>query len=352
VAVWGTGNVGQAMLRAVIADPRLELAAVIVSNPDKEGRDAADLAGLEGRTGVVATRDVDAVLASGVEAVAYGASGDFRPDDAIDDLERCLRAGVTAVTPAVYPLYDPRHAPDELRVRMTEAALEGGASLFVSGIDPGWGNDVLPVLLSGLCTDVREIRAQEIFDYSDYDAEASVRDLIGFGHPMDYDPPMVMPTVPTMVWGGQIRLMARALGLELDDVVEHVERRPLVADVTTKLGVFAAGTQGALRFEVRGVVGGRDRIVIEHVTRITPDTAPDWPQPPEGADGAHRVVIDGSPRLEVTIEAIDEAGSRAGGGNATAATRLVGAIPWLAAAPPGVYDAFDVPLAGTVSWSR
>jgi len=324
-----------------------------VSNPEKEGRDAAELAGLDthGGTGVLATRDVAAVLGSDLAAVVYAASGDFRPDDAIGDIERCLRAGVSVVTPAVYPLYDPRNAPPELAERMTAAARDGGASLFVSGIDPGWGNDVLPVLLSGLCVDVVEIRAQEIFDYSDYDAEASVRDLIGFGHPLSYDPPMVMATVPTMVWGGQIRLMAHALGLELDEIVEHVERRELEADVETKLGRFDAGTQGALRFEVRGIVGGRARIVIEHVTRITPDIAPDWPQPPEGADGAHKVVIDGSPRLEVTVEAIDEEGTRAGGGNATAATRLVAAIPWLVAAAPGLYDAFDVPLRGAVSWS-
>lgn len=71
--------------------------------------------------------------------------------------------------------------------------------------------------------------------------------------------------------------------------------------------------------------------------------APDWPQPPEGAEGAHRVVIEGRPRIEVTFEAADEDG-RAAGGNATAVGRLVNAIPWLRAAAPGIYNANDVPL--------
>ena len=44
------------------------------------------------------------------------------------------------------------------------------------------------------------------------------------------------------------------------------------------------------------------------------------------------------------IEAEDEGGSRAAGGNATAASRLVAAIPFLSAASPGLYDALDVPL--------
>jgi hypothetical protein len=56
------------------------------------------------------------------------------------------------------------------------------------------------------------------------------------------------------------------------------------------------------------------------------------------------VVVEGRPRIEVTVEATDEGGNRAAGGNATAVGRLVNAIPWLRAAEPGLYDALEVPL--------
>jgi hypothetical protein len=241
-------------------------------------------------------------------------------------------------------LYDQRNAPAELREPVLAAIVEGGGSLFVSGVDPGWGNDVLPLLISGLATTVDVIRCQEIFDYSTYEQPDSVRYLVGMGQPMDYQPPMLMATVPTMVWGGQIRLMARALGVELDEIRETLDRRPLETTVSTPaMGEFEAGTQGAVRFEVQGIVGGEPRIVIEHVTRIHASCAPDWPQPPSG-DGAHRVIIEGRPRIEVSIEATDEGENRSAGGNATAVGRLVGAIDWLAEADPGLYDALDVPL--------
>jgi len=58
----------------------------------------------------------------------------------------------------------------------------------------------------------------------------------------------------------------------------------------------------------------------------------------------HRVVIEGRPRIEVSIEATDEGGNRAAGGNATAVGRIVNAIPWLVEAEPGLYDALQVPL--------
>ncbi|MGW6057788.1 NAD(P)H-dependent amine dehydrogenase family protein, partial [Streptomyces sp. NPDC055189] len=303
-----------------------------------------DLAGLEGQLGVTATDDIDAVLAAAPGAVVYAASGDLRPDEALDDIGRAIRAGAVVVTPALYAFYDQRSAPPELRDPLLAAVAEGGGSLFVSGVDPGWGNDVLPLLVSGLGSTIDEVRCQEIFDYSTYDQEDSVRHLIGMGHPMDYEPLMLAETIPTMVWGGQIRLMARALGVELDDIRETLQRRALDTSVSTRtMGDFEAGTQGAVRFEVQGIVGGVPRIVIEHVTRIHPSCAPDWPTPPDGA-GAHRVIIEGRPRIQVTVEATDEGDNRSAGGNATAVGRLVGAIDWLVEAEPGIYDALDVPL--------
>ncbi|TDC58299.1 dihydrodipicolinate reductase [Actinomadura sp. KC345] len=342
--VWGTGNVGRLSIRAVEAHPALELAGVIVHDPAKAGRDAGDLAGLGRDLGVTATTDIGAVLATGPQAVVYAASGDIRPDEALADIVRAIRAGAVVVTPALYALYDQSNAPPEMREAVLDAVAEGGGSLFVSGVDPGWGNDVLPLLISGVGGTIDVIRCQEIFDYTTYDQPDSVRYLVGMGQPMDYEPPMLAATVPTMVWGGQIRLMARALGVDLDEIRETVDRLPLDDTVTTQsMGDFEKGTQGAVRFEVQGIVEGEPRIVIEHVTRIHPSCAPDWPKPRDG-DGAHRVVIEGDPRIGVTVEATDQEGNRAAGGNATAVGRLVGAIDWLVDAAPGLYDALDVPL--------
>jgi len=346
VVVWGTGNMGRAAIRAVHAHPALTLAAVLVGDPAKAGRDAGDLAGLDRSLGVAATDDAEAALATleGGGAVAYTASGELRPDDAVADIARALSGGAVVVTPSVYALYDHRSAPPEMREPLAKACADGGSALFVSGIDPGWGNDLLPALVSGLAAEIDQVRCQEVFDYSTYDAEDSVRAIVGMGQPMDEEPPMVAPGIPSMVWGGQIRLIARALGVEVEEVREVVERRALDTSVTTALGDFEAGTQGGLRFEVQGIVGGRPRIVIEHVTRITAACATDWPSPPNGGDGAHRVIVEGRPRIEIDVAATDEGGNRAAGGNATAANRLVNAIPWLRSATPGLYDGLDVPL--------
>ena len=63
VIQWATGNVGLVALRHFIENPTFELAAVLVTNPAKVGRDAGELAGVA-RTGVVATADIEAIVAT------------------------------------------------------------------------------------------------------------------------------------------------------------------------------------------------------------------------------------------------------------------------------------------------
>ena len=344
VVVWGTGNVGQPAIRAVQASTELELAGVIVNSPAKVGVDAGTLAGV-GPTGVLATDDIDAMLATAPDAVAYCASGDFRPQEALADIERCLRSGVDVVTPVVYDLLHPPSAPAPLRERIDAACTAGNSSVFVTGIDPGWALDLLPLVLSGVAGEIDEIRAQEIFCYETYHAPDAVRYLIGFGQPMDQVPPMLLPDVLVGIWGGMVRVVADGLGLVVDEIRTHVERRPLEITVEVPgMGTFDAGTQGAFRFEVQGIVGGRARIVMEHVTRIVPGVAPDWTSPPDGKLGCHRVILSGRPSLEVTISADDGTGNPAEGGNATAAGRMVHAIPAVCAAPPGPVHPLDLPL--------
>ncbi|MGA5462185.1 dihydrodipicolinate reductase [Mycobacterium sp. NPDC050041] len=342
VAVWGTGNMGSTAIRSATAFPGLRLAAVITSTAEKVGRDAADFAGLDAPTGVAATDDVDGALTE-CDAVAYMASGDIRPDEAIADIERCLRAGLHVVTPSLYSLYDPASAPPEWVQRLTAAAEEGGSTLLVSGVDPGWGNDALAVTAASLCTRIDTITCQEIFDYSTYNQPFAVKVSCGFGGSMDETPMMLLPTIPTMVWGGNVRLIGRGLGIEIDEITEEVERLPLEQSVDTVMGRFEEGTQGAFFLKVVGWSGGRRRIVIEHITRIHPSCAPHWPQPDQGV-GDHRVIIDGDPQLTIVTRADVPGGTRADGGNTTAANRLLGALNWLVEQKPGIYDGLQVPL--------
>lgn len=343
VVVWGTGNVGRPAIRAVLAHGDLELAGVIVANTDKVGRDAGELA-LVDPVGVVATDDRSIAFAPDVDAVVYAATADTRPDEAFADLTETLAAGTNVVSTAFYPLLHPSSAPDEVRRPVEDACVRGGSSVFVSGIDPGWALDILPALVSGVGAGITEVRVQEIFNYALYDQPDVVRHVIGFGGAMDETPLMLLDLSLDLVWSPMLRVLADLLEVELDGIEIGVERRPLERTIEVDgMGTFEAGTQGAFRFELRGLVGGAPLLVVEHVTRIDDACAPDWPQS-TSPGGEHRVVLAGHPHLVVSVHGTEpgEPGA-AGGGNATAANRIVNAIPAVCAAPPGPLDPLDLP---------
>ena len=119
VVVWGTGNVGRPAIRSVVANQDLNLVGVIVSNPEKIGVDAGDLAGIE-TTGILATNNIDEALSGPVDAVVYTVNADFRPMESLDEVEGLLRKGINVVTTSFYPMYHPPSMPDDLAQRFND----------------------------------------------------------------------------------------------------------------------------------------------------------------------------------------------------------------------------------------
>ncbi len=345
VVVWGTGNVGRPAIRAVLAHRDLTLAGVIVSNPDKVGKDAGELAGVAA-CGVLATDDWQTLLKSNIDAVVYTANADTRPEEAFMDLFGCLGAGVNVVSTSFYPLLYP-DSIDAIKdaIDPVQGVCEqSGASVFISGVDPGWAMDMMPIIASGVVSGIEEVRVQEIFNYGLYDQPEVVREIIGFGKSMDELPRMLEESALKTVWGPMVQIVADALGAPLDSIETVVERRALQKTVDVDgMGTFAAGTQGAFRFEVQGMIAGKPRFVVEHITRIDDDCAPDWDYPPQGS-GCHQIKITGNPNLTLSYHGEDpvEPGP-AGGGNCSAANRIVNAIPAVCAAKPGIVTPLDLP---------
>ncbi|HWS44457.1 MAG TPA: diacylglycerol kinase [Acidimicrobiia bacterium] len=339
VIQWSTGNVGQAALRCIIRHPELELAGVWVHSAAKVGRDAGELCGLP-PTGVHATDDAEALLALDADCVCYTATADLRPQEAITDMARILRAGKNVVSSSAVAMVWPRHVDAAMRAPLDDACREAGVSCFTSGIDPGWANDALPLLLAGTCEDVEQLRVMEIVNYRHYEQPTVLFDTMGFGQPLDARPLLLIPGVLSFAWGGVVKVLAAGLGVEVDELLETHERRPAPEKIDLGFGVIEEGTTAALRFEVQGLVGAEPRIVVEHVTRLDDALCPDWPQP-VGA-GGYRVVVTGTPSYQCDVQMTARPGQGDPGVIGTAG-RIVNSIPAVCAAPPGLLSALDIP---------
>lgn len=342
VIQWGTGNVGYYSLRHLIQHPDYELVGLHAHGKAKIGKDAAEIAGLPDPTGVIATNDVEALLALRPDVVVYTANGELRPHDAVADMARVLRAGIDVVGNALIYLIYPPHAEPSLREPLEAACREGGSTLFVNGIDPGFSGDVLPLTALQMADQVEEIRVQEICDYSTYEDPEFTGVAFGFGKGPDAEPVMSLPGMLASGWGGMVKLVAEALGVELDELREVYERDYASEDFECPMMPVAKGTCGAVHFEVQGIVKGKPLIVAEHVNRLGLDQGAQWPKAPDGRRGVHRCIVTGNPSVQLECFVRGEDGDHNTGGVQTTALRVINAIPAVRAHGPGILSALDL----------
>ncbi|ORX20323.1 dihydrodipicolinate reductase [Mycobacterium xenopi] len=345
---------GLIALRAVIDHPQLELVDLVVHSDAKAGVDAGQLCGID-PVGVVATQDPGPMLAGPADAVVYAAAANLRPMEAVEDMASILRAGKNVVSCSLVPLVFPDAVDPAFTDPLREAALAGGASFFTTGIDTGFANDLLPLALSGISRVIESVRVTEIFNYATYPDRSAVYEILGFGKPPEATVLAATPGVFTFGWGPVLYQLAAGLDVRIDRVEESVERIPAEESFDTPTGHIAAGTIAAMRSTLTGYVEDRPTFVVDHVTRMHDDIAPDWPQPHVGiaprdlgygaasGRGVYRVEIDGSPSMRCELELADDhdhdLGARIAG-----ASRMVNAIPAVCAAPPGLLSAQDLPL--------
>lgn len=340
-----TGNVGVHALRQIIESPHLDLVGLHANNPAKIGRDAGELCGL-GDTGVVATDDIAELVALNADCVVYTSQAETRPQHALAELVAFLEAGTNVVATSMVWFIHPPHADAWLREPLEAACAAGGASLYINGIDPGFSGDTLPLAALTLCQSVERVCVQEIFDYATYDDAEFTGVSFGFGFAADDDPPMILlPGVLTSIWGGPVKLVADALGVELDEIRESHDTWLATEAIDCAMMRVEPGHVAAVRFSVEGIKDGRSIIAMEHVNRLTAAAAPDWPYPPDGRPGVHRVIVTGRPGVEMnTHVGLGGIDLNEGGVIATAA-RVVNAIPAVVAARPGVLELRDLPVA-------
>ena len=324
VIQWATGTVGKTALRHFIANPVFDLVGVYVTNPDKVGKDAGDLADLPA-TGVLATSDVEALLALKADCLHFS--------PLVQDIEtvcRFLRVGTNVVSPLgpVYPTSD--FSQDVERIEA--ACREGGTSFHGSGIHPGFVGDVLPLTLTRLSDRIDQIEVHEIADKL---ATPSVYiDFMGFGQ----DPETLL-SKPNCMTGAMpafaqsMALLVEGLGKKIEDVTEKHEIALATKDIVYAGGVIKQGTVAGQHWEWTAWTGGVPLVVFHLYYRMGEDMEPSW----NLGESRHRIIVKGDPSFEMNLMATPEAdGHRPFLGITWTALLGTNAIPQVCEAAPGL----------------
>lgn len=341
VVQWTTGNVGQRSVRAVVANPGLELVGCYAWSPDKVGKDVGELCGIE-PIGVTATDDVNALLALQPDCVVYNP---MWPDT--DEVVGILEAGVNVVSTAAF-ITGQRLGVD--RDRIAQACERGGSTMFGTGISPGWV-ELMGLQAAGICDRIDKVTVDEASDTTLYDSPDTERPA-GFGRPID-DPELPgMAAAGTAVFGEAVAMVADALGVELDEVVCEEEYAQTTADVVMDSWTIPAGHVAGVYASWQGRVGGRTVVELNVRWKKGPTLEPDWP-----IEEGHVITIEGLPSVRVRLEYLPPPDFQATTfadfmvlGMIMTALPAINAIPHVVAAPPGIVTYNDLPLPLPRGW--
>jgi 4-hydroxy-tetrahydrodipicolinate reductase len=250
-----------------------------------------------------------------------------------------LASGKNVVNTSYVPLLFPAAAGEGVLEQLEAACQAGGTSFYTSGIDPGFGNAGLAIHALALCKEVRTVRMAEIVNYATWDNPFTMFEIMGFGKPDTSQSLLLAPGSTTLAWGPVLHLVASAIGLQLDDVQETHEILLADEDIEIASGTVAKGTISGMRFEIIGLIGGEERIVVEHVTRLRDEDAPGWPQ-----GSGYRIDIQGEPHVHLELGLSSDRGDHNHAGCLATAMHVVNAIPHVVQATPGVKTLLDLPV--------
>ena len=288
LVLFGLGAIGRELARAVATDtdPDLRVTGAVDSNPALVGRPLHALWSPRSRRGprIVASLDAAGPLPAG--GVLVHAAGS-QLAAAAPHFEAAVRRRLSVVSSCEELLW-PWDAHPALARRLHRLARENGVAVLGTGVNPGFVMDVLPVVASAACRDIRRIHVVRAVNVSL--RRQPLQEKVGVG--------MTVGEFRRLARQGVIghvglpesaRLIAAALGWRLDALSSRLA--PVVGrgQLTTGRLPATARVRG-LRQTVIGRCRGREviRLDLTMARGVRPDH--------------DEIRIDGTPPLSIRVE--------------------------------------------------
>ncbi|MDI7247350.1 MAG: 2,4-diaminopentanoate dehydrogenase [Bacillota bacterium] len=326
VVCWGLGAMGSGMAKVLLERKGVRIVGAIATRPEKAGRDLGEVLGAGREMGVRVTNKPEEALEAGADVVLHATSSFAR--EIYPQLDAAMAAGSNVITVAEEMAYL-RQSDPELAAEVDQLARKYGVSVLGTGINPGFVLDTLIIALTGICTDVKRVRARRVNDLSPFGP--TVMRTQGVGTTVEeFKRGIERGTIVGHI--GFIQscgMIADALGWKLDEITQT--REPIISNtrrqtayVDVKPGMVAGCNHTAHAF-----MNGEEVITLEHPQQVLPGI--------EGVETGDYIWIEGTPPVNLAIK------PEIPGGIGTIAI-AVNMIPHVVGAEPGLVTMKDLPV--------
>jgi 4-hydroxy-tetrahydrodipicolinate reductase len=326
VVVVGSGQMGSGIVRLLLEKRGLELVGVCGRRTERAGTDVGLAVGLGRSLDLALASDLGELVERTRPDVAIQATCS-RLADARGEIEELLRRGVNVISIAEELAYPVRQHP-ELAARIDRLAVEHGASVLGTGINPGFVLDLLVIALSGVCARVESITATRVNDLSPYGPSVLASQGVGLTPQAFRQGVEAGTVVGHFGFPESIGMIAAALGIEVERIEQ--EREPIVSRVRreTEFVTVEPGQAAGCRHTAVAFSQGRPVVTLHHPQQVHPQL--------EEVETLDAIEIAGEPCVHISGR------PEIPGGVGTIAL-AVNCIPRVLDAPPGLLSMADVP---------
>ncbi|MDR7417630.1 MAG: dihydrodipicolinate reductase [Armatimonadota bacterium] len=303
VVSYGLGPIGISIARHAL-DRGHRLIGAIDIDPEKVGRDVGLLLGRD-PIGVAVTADASEALTRGPQVVLHSTQSHI--PQVLSQIVDSLEAGACVISTCeemAFPWY--RHPAAAHRIdRVAKAKHVAAVGV---GVNPGYVMDVLPIVLTAPCREVRTVHVTRVVDAGK--RRLPLQRKVGAGMTREeFEQGVADGRLGHVGLQESVAMIADALGWSLETITEDIE--PVMAGVEVK----------GLHQVARGMQHGRPLITLDLTMAVGAQNPRDT------------VVLEGDPSLHVTA---------VGGihGDVATCAIAVNTIPRILEAAPGLTTAY------------
>lgn len=326
VVVVGIGETGRKVCHTLLGKAGIEIVAACDKDPAVAGRDLGQVIGLSEKLGLVIDRSIEEMFSEvGADVAVYCTVTAL--DELCTQVLPALEAGCNVIATSEVLSYPWRKSPDHAR-KLDAAAKRHGVSVLGTGICPGFMPDLIPMVVSAGCREIRHIDVQIFGDVYPYGP--TVWKGMGLGlTPEEYQREL----------GGEVDIefseppehVMAALGLRLDEVRE--DSQPLIAPHDIRVGDLEVkkGTVCGFSQTTTGFIENEE-VIRQHVYGpLCCNLPPFWVE----------VTITGEPNVKMRLDLVGEDGW-------STSTLAVNTIPRVIKARPGLISMKDLEVPSAI----
>lgn len=288
VVIFGIGPIGERITKVILEKNGLKIVGAIDIAKDVVGRDLGEVVGIDKKLGVIVTDDPGSLLAKIEADIAIVATTSYIKT-VYPQVVKCIEAGMDVIS-TCEELACPWFKEPQLASEIDRLAKEHKVTVLSTGINPGYFMDTFPLVLTGLCREVKRVEATRALRTGL--RRSSFQKKIGTGiSPEEFREKIRKGEITGHVgFRESVVLTATAMGLKLDEIVE-LPPEPVIADkeVKTTYTTVKPGRMLGYVDVAKGIKDGKDVIVYKLIMHAGVEK------------GYEEYIIKGTPNIEVRM---------------------------------------------------